>query len=110
VRHYSSVPTRTEQLKIEVDLNADKFEKFRSRLKPFIADAHSIVIQEGDVFKVSYSFTAEYYGSIVERFEALILMINDPEITVRASIEELNGLKCLFAEMILAIERRQTTT
>ncbi len=101
--HYSQVPIRTEYLKVTVDLDNTQYDRYKDQVALFMPNATMI---EGDRLKITYDFTAEYYGNIVPRFEALIKWVNDPTICVSASIEELNRLKCLFADLILAIERR----
>jgi hypothetical protein len=59
-----------------------------------------------DEDNVTYTFTADYYGDIERKFMAIIRLLADPTLVVKASLDELRGF---FAEMILAIERRACT-
>jgi hypothetical protein len=97
---------RSETLQIELTLRHDQFEKYRQHVKDVMGDDFIVTVMPGDTFKITYTFMASYYGEIVRRFNALIHMLGDPELVVKATLQELHGLKCLIAEMILAIERR----
>lgn len=96
---------RTERLKIVAKINKQQYEKYREEVAKFL-DC-SLTMVEGDHIDLRYLFFAEYDSQIVPRFEALIKILNDPEIEVTASLEELKGMQCLFAELILALERRK---
>jgi hypothetical protein len=55
---------------------------------------------EGDKLKVSYTFDIHYIGNIVDKFDALIELLDDPGVVESATHIELLHSHCLIEELI----------
>lgn len=99
---------RNEHLKISVKVTREQYEKHKADMRPFIQ--YDFQLNQGDHVVLTYDFFANYGNDLVPRFEALIRILNDHEIEATATLEVLRGMQCLFAELILAIERRKPSS
>jgi len=99
--------TRYERLKFSLKLDHAAYIDHKDAVTKLLKQ--TINTAEGDDLTVDYMCNVDYIGNVVENFEYLLELLNDPKVIVKATHQELFKGKCLFEELILKfneIEKR----
>jgi hypothetical protein len=89
---------RIEELKFKLELDKTKSEKYAEAIKCLLkADAPEI--EASDTLAVTYTLLIDYWGDVVEKLKALKQILDDPDVVVAVSTEELIHGQCLIKEL-----------
>jgi hypothetical protein len=89
---------RNEELKFNLKLNKTKAEKYAEAIKCLLKK-EAPEIDAGDTLTLTYTLLIDYWGDVVERIKALKQILDDPDVVVAVSTEELIHGQCLIKEL-----------
>jgi hypothetical protein len=88
---------RYEDLRFEVELNAEQCDRHLESVKTVLAVRDlPFNVQECDTLKVTYNLSIGYWGDVVQRLTALLAILDDPAAIGCINTKELVHGQCLI--------------
>lgn len=95
---------RLERIKFDLDLDYAQAQAHRTAVAVLTPQGVPVLF-EGDTLKLTYSCYVSYAGEVIRSLEAIAELLDAPGVVLQASLEELNYGRCLFAEVVAALNR-----
>lgn len=103
---YEGVPTRTETLKFRLVLDNGKVGKHKQSAKTLMGDQMPPT-SDDDKLTIDYQISINYFGRIVCCLKAMQRILNDPDVIVSVSTEELSHGTCLIQDVFTELAKVQ---
>lgn len=104
--------TRTEAVKIDLELNTVLAKKYEDELKTIFKGRPSWCsgggLRDGDLLKVSYGFYASYFDECEACLRAVAKIVEDESVVVNVNVEELRYGESLILKLGGLLQELQT--
>lgn len=94
---------RHETIRFRLDLDHARAEAHRLAVR--ILNPTGLRTEDGDTLRLSYQCHVTYAGEVVAALESIAELLDDPDVILHASLDELDYGRCLFAEVVTALTR-----
>jgi hypothetical protein len=103
---FDDLPTRSEEVVFFLNLDAEKARKHKQSAK-IILGGDPTNVADGDTLKLTYTLSIQYWGDIVTRLKAIQRILEDPNVLVSVSTEELKHGRCLIQDVFTELAKVQ---
>lgn len=104
---FTDTPSRSEEVAFFLNLDADKAAKHKQAAKVILGGSDPANVRDGDTLKLTYTLSIQYWGDVVTRLKAIQRILEDPNVLVSVSTEELKHGRCLIQDVCVELAKVQ---